>query len=262
MRDPGTRRRGWFTGVWNIVRFNPGFFLAGTLVVLCGWILIALLADRLPVFLAATAWVGVASASWWLLTSLLASWWIYDLSPLYRWNWLEVRAAKCKERVVFGHAGFDEVTLSLRERFPDSEVVPVDFHDPVRMTERSIRRARRLCPPLPGTLPVGLEPWPLREESLIVFPLSAHEWRRPEERRQLLNSASRSLAPDGCIIVVEHLRDLRNFLVFGPGFLHFHSESTWIGDAAAAGLSVAGRFRVAFFLRGMVLKHSAPREIP
>lgn len=250
MTDSVPPTRGWFTGVSNIVRFNPGFYVAGFAVSLCGWVTLHLLNDQLPSAIWTIACLGVGLATWWLLASLVASWWVYDLSPLYRWDWLAKRAG-CA-RIVFGHAGFDEVTWSLRSRFPGSDIVPVDFHDPVRMTEPSIRRARRLCPPLPGTISAGLDRWPLSHESLILFPLSAHEWRLPAERRSLLRAASGSLDAGGRIIVIEHLRDWRNFLVFGPGFMHFHSEQTWIRDAEAVGLRCDERFRVALFLRGWV----------
>jgi hypothetical protein len=37
---------------------------------------------------------------------------------------------------------------------------------------------------------------------------------------------------------VEHLRDWRNFIAFGPGFLHFFSARAWHRSAAAAALTL------------------------
>lgn len=259
MNDPSSDR-GWFTGVANIVRFNPRFYGIAVVAIAAIAAALALTGPALTGALVLAAWTGLAAAAWWIAASLLASWWIYDLSGLYRWDWLARRLPSAGRSFAVAHAGFDEVTLSLRARFPDREIVTVDFHDPDRMTEPSIARARRLCPPLPGTLAAGLGPWPLADAPAVLFPLSAHEWRRAEERRALLRSAADALAPAGCLILLEHLRDLRNFLVFGPGFLHFHSESTWRSDAESAGLRCVEVFRVAHFLRGFVFRVNDPAE--
>jgi hypothetical protein len=257
MSESASATRGLFTGVANIVRFNPGFFIVGAGVGGMGCLGLFLFADRLPSGVGLLAWITWGIGIWWVFASLLASWWIYDLSALYRWDWLAKRIGAGSRRLVVAHAGFDEVTWSLRQRFPSLEITPVDFHDAGRMTEPSILRARRLCPPLPGTLPVGLDPWRLPDvPEAIVFPLSAHEWRLPEERVRLLRCAKEALVPGGSIYLLEHLRDFWNLLVFGPGFFHFHSRATWEQDWKAAGLDCVERFRVAGFLGGFVLRSS------
>lgn len=258
MSAPPSAVRSPFAGVANIVRFNPRFYaMAGALLALAATAIL-LVGARLPSVLVLAGWFGAGLAAWWLVGSLLASWWVYDLSGLYRWDWLDrcpgVRPGAPSDAWAVAHAGFDEVTLPLRQRFPEGVVRTFDFHDPERMTEPSIRRARRICPPLPGTIPVGLGPWPEGSAfDLVLFPLSAHEWRRPEERRALFRHAAAAVAEGGRIVLLEHLRDLRNALAFGPGFLHFHSEGTWRRDWEAAGLECVGRFRLACFLAVFVL---------
>lgn len=255
MSESASGKRGLFTGVVNIVRFNPVFFIVGAAMGLLGSLGLFLFGELLPSGWEWLAWAALGIGVWWVFASLAASWWIYDLSALYRWDWLEKRIGADTDRWVAAHAGFDEVTESLRRRFPSLEITPVDFHDAGRMTEPSIQRARRLCPPLPGTLPVGLDPWPLSvAPDGVFFPLSAHEWRSPDERIRLLRCAKDSLASGGKILLLEHLRDFRNFVVFGPGFFHFHSRATWERDWRAAGLDCVEHFRVAGFLGGFVLK--------
>ncbi len=49
-------------------------------------------------------------------------------------------------------------------------------------------------------------------------------------------------------MLVEHLRDLPNLIVFGPGALHFLTESSWRDAIAASGLRLTERFRVTPFV--------------
>ena len=42
-------------------------------------------------------------------------------------------------------------------------------------------------------------------------------------------------APDGIVVVTEHLRDTANFLAYNMGAFHFHAHGTWLAAFAAAG---------------------------
>jgi hypothetical protein len=248
MSESASATRGLFTGVANIVRFNPGFFIVGAGVGGMGCLGLFLFADRLPSGVGLLAWITWGIGIWWVFASLLASWWIYDLSALYRWDWLAKRIGAGSRRLVVAHAGFDEVTWSLRQRFPSLEITPVDFHDAGRMTEPSILRARRLCPPLPGTLPVGLDPWRLPDvPEAIVFPLSAHEWRLPEERVRLLRCAKEALVPGGSILSPRAFARLLESACFRPRVLSF-SFPRHLGTGLEGGRP---RLRGAFPRRGI-----------
>ena len=65
--------------------------------------------------------------------------------------------------------------------------------------------------------------------------------------------ARRCLRPGGRIVLVEHVRDVANFLAFGPGFLHFHSPESWRHCWEKAGLRLSDRFRVTPWVRVFVI---------
>ncbi len=58
------------------------------------------------------------------------------------------------------------------------------------------------------------------------------------------------------IILVEHVRDLANFVAFGPGFLHFLSVASWRKSWEAGGFNLDASFRITPFVRVFVLKKS------
>jgi len=207
----------------NIVLFNwPLYVVALLLAVACT---IAVLIFPLPIWLVMLLLAGASGAAYFLVVSLAVSYIIYDQSPLYRWMWVKDVLTIAPLRIANIHAGFDESSEALRSLFPQASLVIVDLYDPKRMTEPSIARARRLRPTKQSTLPADPGAIPLAESSCdAVFLLfAAHEIRDAQERLRLFGEVSRILTPGGIVLLVEHRRDLANFLAFGPGFLHFYS---------------------------------------
>jgi ubiquinone/menaquinone biosynthesis C-methylase UbiE len=254
----GNNVRHGFAGVVKILRFNWHFY-ALSAAGIAGMIL--LLASRLlPRWLELAVSGGAAIAVFWTLSSLLVSWYVYDYVGVTRWQWLRHRISAPLHRWANIHAGLDESTSSLRQLFPDTAGTAVDIYDAREMTEPSIARARRIHPSLEPFRQGKYDSLPLPENDCdAVFLLfAAHEVRAAQHRTLLLRETARVLRERGCVVLVEHLRDWKNFAAFGPGFLHFHSRQNWLRSIDDAGLVVEQAFPVTPFVECFVLRKVQP----
>lgn len=236
-----------------IARFNWPFYVAAAAVLLISLAGVFVFGAFVPRLICAAA---LTVAVYFLVGSLGVSHLIYDRSDLYRWGWLDRVLPGAKiHRAIFCHSGFDETSEELRERLSDVEWLVLDHFDSARMTETSIQRARRMFPPTPRTLSAPYDRWPVAAESAdIIFGLLAiHELRSGNERCAWFSEARRCLRSGGRVVLVEHVRDLANFLAFGPGFLHFHSRGSWRRAWESAGFRAADEFRVTPWVRVFVL---------
>ena len=247
------RERSRWQGMMTIVQLNWPFYASAAAVMVgsaCGIWRFAMPEMRLVCSFA------IAGSTYFLLTSLAVSHLVYDRSDLYRWHWLD-RALQgtTQGRMIFCHSGFDETSRALRARLRNVDWVILDHYDERRMTERSIRRARRMFPPVAGTLPAAFDRWPMAAEGAnVVFGLLAiHELRSEAERSAWFAEARRCLTKDGRIVLAEHTRDFPNFLAFGPGFLHFHSPASWRRCWESNGLRAVDEFHVTPWVRVFVL---------
>lgn len=245
-----------FEGVYNIVRFNWHFyvlaFAAISLVLLGGLLLRPSFA---PVAMIASALMALP-----LVSSLLVSYYIYDCSALYTLSWLNHIDLRKGSLIVNIHAGFDESSHLLKHKFPDAQLSVLDFYDPAKHTEVSIKRARKAYPAFPGTKAISTSDLPLTESSSdgIFLILAAHEIRNEEERLAFFTGLKQALKPDGKIIVTEHLRDLPNFLAYTIGFFHFLPESHWKKAFNDSGLYIEQRFRITPFINTFILTKHGP----
>jgi SAM-dependent methyltransferase len=241
-----------FQGVLQIARFNWPSYAIGLLVTL------AAMMFPLPGAIRAIAVIGAAVAMFWLIASLVVSHIVYDRSPLRRWTWIASALGFTPKSWVNLHAGLDESTPALRRIFPSASGRVLDFFDADEMTEPSILRARRLARNEIAAESASFRHLPLADASVdaAMLLLSAHELRTRDARVTFLKELGRALAPEGRIILVEHLRDWKNFLAFGPGFLHFFSRREWRTCAAAAGLAVEREFQITRFIGVFVLRRS------
>jgi hypothetical protein len=246
--------RGKWTGMLAIARFNWPFYGAALVTLIAG-----IFAIRVGGGFLIGGGLAIFGCGYFLIGSLGISHWIYDCSDLYQWRWLE----KALGNITTGnftlcHSGFDEASQMLKQKLPTVAWTILDHYDPVTMTESSIRRARLLYPPTAGTVAAPFDCWALEDASQqAVFGLLAiHELRSEEERVAWFAEAQRCLTADGKIIIVEHVRDLANFMAFGPGYLHFHSVTTWRKSWEKRGFVLHDHFRITPFVRVFVLQHS------
>lgn len=252
-RTHGVAVRGPYDGVLNIVRFNWPYFVLTEGAIVAGVMVATALAPSRSAFLIAlltvVAMFGVAF-------SLLVSHIIYDRSDLYRFAWLPraLRGATIGQ-AVYCQTGFDDASLLLEQALGEVTWARLDHYDPARMTEASIRRARRVCPPPDGTVHAPFDAWPTATASvdLVVGMLAIHELRHLDERAAWFAEARRVLRPGGRVLIVEHVRDLANLVAFGPGVLHFHSPAQWAASWQRAGLRDHDTFTVTPWIRVFVL---------
>jgi len=236
-------------GVGNIIRFNRHFYS-----IAAGGILALLAAAACRPSFAPYGYSLLALVLVPVLTSLLVSGYIYDFSGLYRLDWLPHSSCSSLVNV---HAGFDETSILLQQRFRPESLRVLDFYDPQKHTEMSIRRARKLYPAFPGTERVSTGALPLAPQSAdrIFLLFAAHEIRNDEERAFFFRQLGRALKPGGQIVVTEHLRDAANFLAYNIGYLHFLSRASWLRTFKAAGLDVEAQYRINPFMTTFILTY-------
>lgn len=235
-----------FQGVWNIVRFNWPFYVSATLLVTAilffrgfAGLEVKVTTSLLLIFVVTPTTI-----------SLLVSFCVYDLSGLYKLDWLNHLQRSRGEKIVNINAGFDETSVLLKNKFEDAEMIVCDFYDSSEHTEASIRRARKAYPPYPNTLQISTKELPIEDNyaDKVFVILSAHEIRNAEERNTFFNELHRIVALSGKIVLVEHLRDAANVFAYNIGALHFHSRKTWMDSFRTARLIVTREVKITPFI--------------
>lgn len=242
-----TRSR--FQGVWNIVRFNWHQYLILFIAVL----ILLIWGTFSSGFLQHVIYVILLLSLVQVLISLLVSYYVYDRSGLYELKQLgDLNGLK----VLNISAGFDETSEIISHRFPLVQLQKADFYNPLHHTEVSIKRARKAYPASPDTILVqtGSLPFESAFFDKVICIFSAHEIRDQEERIAFLKELARVCDPRGEIIIMEHLRDVPNFLAYNIGFMHFYPKSTWNTCFLAAGLEAVEEIKTTKFVSTFKLK--------
>ena len=218
----------------QIVRFNWPYYVGAAVAVATGIAAVSTL--PLPAWIRYPLEGGIALVALWLLTSLVASWMIYDRSRLMDWDWVLQALGFSPASWINLHAGHDPSTSALEKIFAGATGREFDLYD-----ARQLADARQL--PLPkGTVDVAM------------LVLSAHELRSDEARSALFAELRRVLGPAGRVVVAEHMRDWANFLAYGPAVLRFYSRRTWIRCFARHRFDVHREFSITPFVRVFVLR--------
>jgi len=240
-----------FQGVWNIMRFNWQFYVLSGGFLLLLIVLYNYLDMPLRLYLLIVGLLVLLP----VIISLSVSYYVYDLSGLYELKWIDNNIPNDKIRMVNINAGFDETSVLLQQKFPNAQLEVLDFYDPKKHTEVSIKRARKAYPPFPGTISVATDHLPIADSTadkiFVIF--AAHEIRNDNERIIFFRELKRLMKPTGEIIITEHLRDLANFMAYNIGFMHFYSKPTWLSIFGAAGLTVKKEQKLTPFISSFTL---------
>ncbi|GHA11946.1 class I SAM-dependent methyltransferase [Streptomyces echinoruber] len=239
------------SGARDVIAYNWPQYAAG----LATAVACAALSGRLPRPLRAMARAGSAAAVGLLASATAASWFVYDRSGLYAYDWLDAVLPQAPAAHLVVGTGLDEASAPLAARWPASRQITVDLYDPAVTTEGSVRRARRRVPPPPHALPARPGALPVRPAAVdaVFLVFAAHELRRAADRERLFEECARVLRPGGRLVLVEHFRDGANTAVFGPGAWHFLPRAEWLRLAAHAGLRPAAERRVAGLVTALAL---------
>lgn len=251
--------RSRFHGVTHVLKYNWPFYAVALILVAA-----AIGASRfgaVPPSLSGIIWLGVGLTVFWSLSSAIVTFYVYDLSPLYKWEWLAALLKYPPQTWVSFHAGLDETSAALQAIFPGSTRKVFDFYDSTKMTEPSIERARRESSHDSRGESVDFSALPLADSECdtVFLVFSAHEIRDHADRLRFFKEVRRVLKPKGRLVLVEHLRDLWNFTAYGPGFRHFFSRNEWLRVVSAAGLSIETEQTITPFVRCFVFERAGSK---
>ena len=241
-----------FQGVHQIIAYNWHFY-AGALFLLGG----AFIAMRfVPEGFRHLVQAAMLISAFWVASSIIVSFYVYDLSELYEWRWIS-RAIPSAPRSWFHvHAGLDESSASIRDLYPGARSEVIDIYDPKEMSEPSIARARKDSGDVRKAAYTDLGiPSGSHDTGFIIF--TAHEVRSSAGRERLFSEAARALGPGGRLLLVEHPRDALNFLAFGPGALHFFPRGEWLRVGKRAGFRLCSELKITPFVSCFVFEKPA-----
>jgi SAM-dependent methyltransferase len=240
-----------FQGVANVLRFNWHYYTLALLLAAVFFVLYSFL-DQL--IFAVLGFVLIAQA----LVSIVVTHLVYDRSRLYEFHWLNeyrIDIADGSTLVNF-HAGFDETSETLTNKFPASDFRAFDFFEADAHTERSIKRARVATASAVNATKIKTTEVPVQDSSVdvsfVIF--AAHEIRNDAERIAFFKELERTIKSTGRIVVTEHIRDVANLVAYNLGAIHFLPRSTWLNTFAGADLHVANVIKTTPFVTTFVLE--------
>ena len=237
-----------YRGALQILMFNWTFYAAAIIVLILG--ILILKNVKMPGWMFALGICGMVLTAFWSFGSLVVSHYVYDRSPLYKLTWLDALLGEIPTNWINIHAGLDETSIFLRDYFPASKMQILDIYDQVTMTEPAIERARNITKPELKSISSDFRHLPIPDQSCeVVFVFfAAHELRTAESLISFFQEVNRILIASGKLIVVEHLRDLPNFLAFGPGFFHFLKHDDWMNAARFSNFRATQEIKITPFV--------------
>ena len=243
------RERGRFTGVRHVFYFNRHYYSFAAASAIC-----LFAAGRYMELSVLNVLAFLIFAQ--TLVSLFVSFYVYDLSKLYSFEWLNDYVRNVHGKGLNLHAGFDETSDALKAKFPDLAFFVFDFYNEKLHTEISIKRARDESSQDASVTKIDTSSLPVPDNSFdhIFVIFAAHEIRDDDQRIEFFRELRRTVKGSGNILVTEHIRDIWNFLAYSIGVRHFHSKTTWDTTFRDAGLRVSDRIKITPFITTFVLE--------
>ncbi len=237
----------------QIFVFNKKYFLAACCVIAC--CIVILLCFPIALLWKCLLALVVAGTFYLSVVSLVSSYFIYDRSDLYKFNWLK-KIGVDNETIFNVYSGYSESGHLLNSAFPEKNIIQLDFFNAAVSVTDSIKIANKLGEPLEH-ISIDYRNWNIRASAgTILFMQSLHELRTMEQKVWCLMEATRSLDPGGTIIVSEHLCNLKNFLIYGPGAFHFFGSAHWKHAFAHANLYISSEKSITPFVKVYILSPS------
>jgi len=239
-----------FQGIVNIIRFNWHFYIMAIVLIAILLVLANYTNSTFKLFINTSCFLLFLT----IFISLLVSYYVYDLSGFYNFNWIPNDTQKIS--ILNINAGFDETSELLIAKFKNSDFLALDFYNSKKHTEISIKRARKAYPPYSNTMHINSSKIELANSSVdkIFVILSAHEIRNIEERIHFFKELNRILKPKGTLIVIEHLRDFANFMAYTIGAFHFYSKASWLNTFHKANLKMTKQIKNTAFISTFILE--------
>lgn len=248
-----------FQGISNIIRFNWHYYvIAGVLFIFSIYLInagVIVPIAWLYAYVAMLIWLFLALVVLGTFISLAVSYYIYDYSDLYHLKWLNNLNIQPDSILANINAGFDETSAIIASKYPQNKLMVFDFYNPAKHTEVSIERARKAYPPFPGTQTISTTTIPVDDNSVdyVFLIMAAHEIRDNQERVSFFKQLNSKLSDKGRVVVVEHQRDLPNFLAFNFGFFHFYSPASWRNTFEKSGFKIETQFKQTPFISTYIL---------
>lgn len=236
----------------QIILFNrPAFIAAGIVLIIC---LLLLFVFHLPFNIRLLLALVIAGTAWFSIGSVFFSYIIYDGSDLYTFNWLKTYLPQ--DKILFNiYSGYSEGGHILNDIFKNNSILHFDFFDKTVSVTASIKKAQQLSIPLKNIHSDVNDLGTDKKADAILFMQSLHELRAKELKTVFLRECARHLNPGGRIIIAEHICNLPNFLVYGPGAFHFFGERHWADTIRSAGLSAEITFHITPFVKIFILSN-------
>jgi hypothetical protein len=240
---------GGFAHARRVARFSWPLYLGSGIAVVAGIVIIAV--PAVPAALRLLAALACVVIVWFAVASFFAFHWMFDRSELLQGTWLRSVVTETPRRWVEISTALEETTIPLALLFPGSEGESIDVYDPSTMNEPALTRARAGRTAGPQRQIAAIAD---RSADLVLVMLAAHEIRDGVARGSLFQQLARIVAPSGCVVLVEHLRDAAAFAAFGPGALHFYPRGEWLQRAGSAGFNLVNERAITPFVRVFVLQ--------